>query len=157
MILPKPLMPVGSRPVLELLLKWLRRNGARDVYITTGYLAPLIRAVCGDGKQWDMRIKYTEDPEPLGIIGPLSLIRSELDSTFLVMNGDVLTNLNLAAFTAHHRCRGSALTIATTVRTTKMDFGVIESPAGRVTQFREKRWRGPDFGPCWAPEPLHAA
>ena len=138
MILPKPLMPVGSKPVLELLLKWLRRNGTQDVYITTGYLSALIRAVCGDGRQWDMRIKYTEEPEPLGTIGPLSLIRDRLDSTFLVMNGDILTNLNFTAFTNYHRQHRSALTIATTTRTVKMDYGVIESPTGRVTQFREK-------------------
>jgi mannose-1-phosphate guanylyltransferase len=138
MILPKPLMPVGAKPVLELLLKWLRRSGIQDVYITTGYLAALIRAVCGDGGQWDMRIKYTEEREPLGTIGPLSLLRNELTDTFLVTNGDILTNFNFTAFTTFHRQHRSALTIATTTRTMKMDYGVIESPAGRVTQFREK-------------------
>ncbi len=138
MVLPKPLMPVGSKPVLELLLKWLRRNGIQDVYVTTGYLAALIRAVCGDGRQWDLRIKYTEEPEPLGTIGPLSLLRDRLDSTFLVINGDVLTDLNFNAFTTYHRNRNSALTIATATRTIKMDYGVIEGNAGRVTQFREK-------------------
>lgn len=138
MILPKPLMPVGSKPVLELLLKWLRRNGTQDVYITTGYLGGLIRAVCGDGRQWDLRIKYTDEPEPLGTIGPLSLLRKRLDSTFLVINGDVLTDLNFNAFTTYHRQRKSALTIATATRTIKMDYGVIEGNAGRVTQFREK-------------------
>src|ERR1700726_1657611 len=80
MILPKPLMPVGSKPVLERLLKWLRRNGVQDVYITTGYLGDLIRAYCADGKQWDLRLSYTEEHEPLGTIGPLSLLRDELKS-----------------------------------------------------------------------------
>src|ERR1700736_3657846 len=92
MILPKPLMAVGSKPVLELLLKWLRRNGTHDAYITTGYLGHLIRTVCGDGGQWDLRITYTAEPEPLGTVGALSLLRTELDSTFLVVNGDVLTD-----------------------------------------------------------------
>jgi NDP-sugar pyrophosphorylase family protein len=138
MVLPKPLMPVGSKPVLELLLKWLRRNGTQDVYITTGYLGGLIKAVCGDGRQWDLQIKYTDEPEPLGTIGPLSLLRDRLDSTFLVINGDVLTDLNFNAFTTYHRQRGSALTIATATRTVKMDYGVIEGRDGRVTQFREK-------------------
>lgn len=138
MILPKPLMPVGSKPVLDLLLKWLRRNGTRDVYVTTGYLGHLIRTVCGDGKQWDMRINYTEEQEPLGTIGPLSLLRDRLDSTFLVINGDVLTDLSLNSFVAFHRQHQSALTIATTTRTLKMDFGLIEDKAGRVTQFKEK-------------------
>jgi NDP-sugar pyrophosphorylase family protein len=138
MILPKPLMPVGSKPVLELLLKWLRRNSIRDVYITTGYLGNLIRGVCGDGRQWDLDIRYTEETEPLGTIGPLSLLREELDSTFLVINGDVLTDLNLAAFVACHRKDASALTIATATRTIRMDFGIIEDAGGTVIHFMEK-------------------
>ena len=94
-VLPKPLMPIGTKPILELLLKWLRRNGIRDVYITTGYLGDLIRSYCGDGRQWDLRIEYTEEREPLGTMGALALLRDKLDSTFLVLNGDVLTDLNL--------------------------------------------------------------
>ena len=138
MILPKPLMPVGSKPVLELLLKWLRRNSIRQVYITTGYLGNLIRGVCGDGGQWDLDIRNTEEKEPLGTIGPLTLLREELDSTFLVINGDVLTDLNLAAFVACHRKHASALTIATATRTTRMNFGVIEDAGGTVIHFMEK-------------------
>src|SRR6266436_8952591 len=83
LVLPKPLMPVGSKPVLELLLKWLRRNGTHEAYITTGYLGHLIRSVCGDGRQWDLRITYTEESEPLGTIGAMSLLRDQLDETFL--------------------------------------------------------------------------
>ena len=138
MILPKPLMPVGSKPVLELLLKWLRRNSIRQVYITTGYLGNLIRGVCGDGSQWDLDIRYTEEKEPLGTIGPLTLLRKELDTTFLVINGDVLTDLNLAAFVACHRKHASALTIATATRTIRMDFGIIEDVGGTVIHFMEK-------------------
>jgi NDP-sugar pyrophosphorylase family protein len=138
MILPKPLMPVGARPVLELVLKWLRRNGAEECYVTTGYLGELIKAVCRDGKQWDVQIHYTDEREPLGTIGPLSLLRDELDTTFLVVNGDVLTDLNLSAFVATHRELGAITTIATANRTTKMDFGVIEDKMGRVTLFKEK-------------------
>ncbi|HVH74588.1 MAG TPA: sugar phosphate nucleotidyltransferase [Stellaceae bacterium] len=138
MVLPKPLMPIGSKPVLELLLKWFRRNGFRDVYITTGYLGELIRRFCGDGSQWDLEIKYTEEKEPLGTVGALSLLRQELDSTFLVINGDVLTDLNLNAFVASHRGHASTLTIATAKRTVRMDFGVIEDAGGRVVEFLEK-------------------
>ena len=137
-ILPKPLMPIGSRPVLELLLKWLRRNGIKDVFITTGYLGHLIRSVCGDGNQWNMRISYTQEMEPLGTIGPLSLLREQLDEPFLVLNGDVLTDLNLNQFVSCHRRQRAALTIATANRPTKMDFGVIDETEGHVTGFREK-------------------
>jgi len=137
-ILPKPLMPVGSQPVLELLLKWLRRQGADEILITTGYLGHLIRTVCGDGQQWDMRITYTEEMEPLGTIGALSLLRDRLDTRFLVINGDVLTNLNLGAFIAAHRARRSIMTIATVTRSTRLDFGLIEAQDDRVTRFKEK-------------------
>jgi mannose-1-phosphate guanylyltransferase len=138
MILPKPLMPIGSRPVLELLIKWLRRNGADEIYITTGYLGHLIRTVCGNGSQWDLRINYTEEKEPLGTIGPLSMLREHLDSTFLVINGDVLTDLSLSAFVKFHRQQESGLTVATATRTIKMDFGLIEETDGKITHFREK-------------------
>jgi mannose-1-phosphate guanylyltransferase len=137
-ILPKPLMPIGARPVLELVLKWLRRNGIREVFVTTGYLGHLIRSVCGDGNQWNMRITYTQELEPLGTIGPLSLLRDQLDAPFLVLNGDVLTDLNLNQFISDHRRNHAALTIATANRPTKMDFGVIDEVDGHVTGFREK-------------------
>jgi NDP-sugar pyrophosphorylase family protein len=138
MILPKPLMPVGSQPVLEFLLKWLRRHGAHEAYITTGHLGHLIRSYFGNGAQWGLRINYTEEKEPLGTVGALSLLRNELDSTFLVLNGDILTDLNLNAFVAAHRRYGAALTVATTQRFVQVDFGVLENEEGWVTQFREK-------------------
>jgi NDP-sugar pyrophosphorylase family protein len=137
-ILPKPLLPVGSKPVLELLLRWLRRNGTSHVYITTGYLGHLIRTFCGDGRQWDVAIEYSEEREPLGTIGALSLLREQLDSTFLVINGDVLTDLHVGSFVADHRQRKSLLTVATMWRSVRLDYGVIEEKDGRVEQFREK-------------------
>jgi NDP-sugar pyrophosphorylase family protein len=137
-VLPKPLLPVGSKPVLEVLLRWVRRNGVKDVYITTGYLGHLIRTFCGDGSRWDLRTTYSEENEPLGTIGALSLLREELDETFLVINGDVLTDLNLGAFVRSHRQSGAALSVATMRRTTRMDFGVIESERGKMIRFREK-------------------
>lgn len=137
-ILPKPLMPIGSRPVLELLLKWLRRNGIQEVFVTTGYLGNLIRSFCSDGQQWNIRINYTQEMEPLGTIGPLSLLREQLDEPFLVLNGDILTDLNLNQFMKCHRKHGGQLTIATTIRQTKMEFGVIDETDGTVTGFREK-------------------
>jgi mannose-1-phosphate guanylyltransferase len=137
-VLPKPLMPIGARPVLELLLKWVRRNGIEEVYITTGYLGHLIRSFCGDGHQWGITIVYTQETEPLGTIGPLLLLQEKLDGTFLVLNGDVLTDLSLNAFITYHRSHGSPLTIATTTRTIKMDFGIVEDMNGVITHFQEK-------------------
>jgi mannose-1-phosphate guanylyltransferase len=138
MVLPKPLMPVGGKPVLELLLKWLRRNGTSEAYVTTGHLGDLIRSFCGDGRQWDLRITYTSETEPLGTVGALGLLRDKLDCTFLVVNGDVLTDLNLSAFANFHRMHGGALTIATASRSVRIDFGILEDTNGRVTRFKEK-------------------
>lgn len=137
-VLPKPLLPIRTRPVLELLLRWARRNGSRDVYITTGHLGHLIRAFCGDGQRWDLRIRYSEEPEPLGTIGALDLLRGELDEPFLVINGDVLTDLNLAQFVRSHRASGAALSVATMQRSIPVDFGVIEVEKSRIVSFREK-------------------
>ena len=138
MVLPKPLMPVRSQPVLELLIKWLRRSDVREVYITTGYLGSIIKSYCGDGSRWDIKITYTDEREPLGTIGPLSLLREELDSTFMVINGDVLTDLNVNRFLQSHRQSGAMVTVATENRKTQMDFGVIEVADGRITSFKEK-------------------
>lgn len=138
MVLPKPLMPVQSQPVLELLLKWLRRNDLREIYITTGYLGHLIKSFCGDGRRWDLRIRYTDEPAPLGTVGPLSLLRDELDSTFLVLNGDVITDLSLGSFARYHHSTRGLLTVATVQRRTRMEFGVIEQENGRIADFKEK-------------------
>ena len=138
MVLPKPLMPVQSQPVLELLLKWLRRNDLREIYITTGYLGHLIKSFCGDGRAWDLRIRYTDETTPMGTVGALGLLRNELDSTFLVINGDVITDLSLHAFARYHHNTRGVVTVATMHRQSRMEFGVIEQQSGRITGFQEK-------------------
>jgi NDP-sugar pyrophosphorylase family protein len=138
MVLPKPLMPVRSQPVLEVLLLWLRRNDVREVIVTTGYLGHIIKSFCGDGSQWDIDIVYTDEEQPLGTIGPLSMLRDTLDSTFLVINGDVITDLSLSAFVQYHHQRGGAVTVATSHRQTRMEYGVLEAREGLVAGFKEK-------------------
>lgn len=138
MVVPKPLMPVGPQPVLQLVLRWLRRNNITEVFITTGYLAQLIRTACGDGRRWGVRIRYTEESEPLGTIGPLRMLRKSLNDTFLVVNGDVLTDLNIQALAAVHRQKKSIVTIASVYRSMKTDFGILDQVDGRLTQFKEK-------------------
>jgi mannose-1-phosphate guanylyltransferase len=138
LVLPKPLIPVGDVPVIESLLKWLRRNGVRDVFITIGYLGHLIKALCGNGRQWDMNITYNEEPEPLGTIGPLRILVDKLKSTFLVLNGDLVTDLDLREFVKFHKSHGGILTVAVKEKLVKVDLGVLESEGGVVTRFREK-------------------
>ncbi len=136
--LPKPLMPVGDCTIIEILLKWCRRWGIKNAWITIGYLGSLLKSLCGDGLQWDMKIEYSQEPEPLGTIGPLKLIQGHLKKTFLTINGDILSDLNLQDFIKFHREKGGLITVAVTERKMKVDLGVLDSENGRMVGFREK-------------------
>jgi len=138
LLLPKPLMPIGDTPVIEVLIKWLRRWGIKKTYITLGYLGPMIRAFCGDGNQWDTEIIYSEEPEPLGTIGPLRLIKDQLTETFLTLNGDLITDLNLCDLRGFHAQNKGLVTVAVTERHIPTDLGILDSNNGRMTGFREK-------------------
>jgi len=138
LVLPKPLMPVGDLPVIEMLLKWLCRNGIDEVYITIGYLGHLIRSLCGDGNQWGVNIIYSCEPEPLGTIGPLTLLRNQLKETFLVLNGDLITDLDVRSFISFHYQNRALVSVAVTEKSIKVDLGVVENENGRIIGFREK-------------------
>jgi NDP-mannose synthase len=124
-ILPKPLMPIGDMPILEVLLRQMKRAGIEDIILTVGHLAHLIRTFFLDGEQWGMRISYSYEECPLGTAGPLSLIDG-LNSTFLVTNGDVLTTLDLQDLLAFHKSQGGIATIAVHRRQVKIDLGVVQ-------------------------------
>ncbi len=125
MILPKPLMPIGEMPVLEVVLRQLRAAGFREVTIAVGYLAELLQAFFGDGERLRLKIKYSLEDKPLGTVGPLKII-NDLPETFLVMNGDVLTNLDYRAIVNFHKRQESIVTIATYKREVQVGFGVLE-------------------------------
>jgi NDP-sugar pyrophosphorylase family protein len=124
-ILPKPLMPIGEMPILEVLLRQMKRAGIQDIVLTVGHLAQLLRTFFMDGQQWGVNICYSYEENPLGTAGPLSLIEG-LDSTFLVTNGDVLTTLNLKELLAFHKSQGGIATIAVHRRQVKIDLGVVQ-------------------------------
>ncbi len=137
-ILPKPLMPIGDMPILEVMLKQMKRAGITDVILTVGHLANLMRTFFMDGQQWGMNISYSYEETPLGTAGPLSLIK-DLDSTFLVTNGDVLTTLDLRELVAFHKSHGGIATIAVHKRQVKIDLGVIQWDGdGRIGGYLEK-------------------
>ena len=112
-VLPKPLMPIGDRPVLDIVIRQLRAAGFDRVTIATGYLAELIEAFFGDGRSYGIPIDYFREHEPLGTVGALALIDG-LDEPFLVMNGDVLTDIDYAAMLDHHLASEAAVTVAST-------------------------------------------
>jgi NDP-sugar pyrophosphorylase family protein len=140
-ILPKPLMPVGDRPILDVVIRQLARAQFERVTIATGYLAELIEAFFGDGSRHGIPIDYFREDEPLGTVGALSLIE-DLDEDFLVMNGDVLTDLDYRALLDRHRAGGQAATIAAVRREVKISLGVMhfaaEDDGDRVTGYSEK-------------------
>jgi mannose-1-phosphate guanylyltransferase len=137
-VVPKPLMPVGDSPVLEVLLRWLRRWGIKKTIITTGHLGHLIRSLCNGGHTFGMDISFSQEPEPLGTLGALGLIRSELNETFLTVNGDLITDLNLRDFTTYHRSHGGLITVGVTEKAIKLDLGVLDAKEGIVSDFKEK-------------------
>lgn len=124
-ILPKPLMPIGDMPILEILLRQMKQAGVEEVILTVGHLAQLLQAFFQDGARFGLKIQYSYEDHPLGTAGPLSLIQG-LDDTFLVTNGDVLTTLNLQDLVEAHRKSGAAATIAMHARHVNIDLGVLQ-------------------------------
>jgi NDP-sugar pyrophosphorylase family protein len=124
-ILPKPLMPIGERAILEVVVDQLERHGITDITFSVGYLSHLIRAVFDTRPNGHVTIRYVQESRARGTAGPLRLV-DDLDETFLVMNGDVLTDLDFTALVRHHRDHDNALTIATRERAIQIDYGVLQ-------------------------------
>jgi NDP-sugar pyrophosphorylase family protein len=136
-VLPKPLMPVGDMPILEIVIRQLARHGFTEITLAVGHLAELVMAYCGDGSKFGVNIDYSREEEPLGTAGPISLIPN-LNETFLVMNGDLLATLDYSAMWNYHRERSAIATLASYRRDIKIDLGVIESEDGWVKDYIEK-------------------
>jgi NDP-sugar pyrophosphorylase family protein len=137
-VLPKPLMPIGEFPILEVIVRQLARAGFGHVTMAVNHQAELIKAFFQDGAKWGTRIDYSLEDRPLGTMGPLRLI-GDLPEHFLVMNGDVLTDLDFAALFDAHAASGAIFTIASSAREEIIDYGVLETDAdGRLVGFREK-------------------
>jgi len=125
-VLPKPLMPIGDMPILEVILRQLKRAGITEVKMAVGYLAEIMQAFFADGKRLGLKIDYSLEEKPLGTAGPLSLIK-DLSSPFIVMNGDILTDLDFRNLISYHQDKNAIATVATYKRHVKIDFGVIET------------------------------
>jgi NDP-sugar pyrophosphorylase family protein len=137
-VIPKPLVPIGGMPILEIVISQLRAQGFRKITLAVGYMSELIKAYFQDGSRLGVEIDYSYENEPLGTAGPLALIDG-LDDTFMVMNADVLTNINYQELVHHHQTQKGLTTIATFERQTKIDLGVIiKNGDGRVKDYIEK-------------------
>lgn len=143
-VLPKPLMPLGDGPILDVLLQQLRVQGWDEVTLAVGHMADLIRAYCGDGSRYDMGVSYIQETTPLGTVGPLAFLPEEVRRRrLIVMNGDLLTTLRFRDLVAAHEESGAVLSIAVMRRPIKVEFGVLDlgdsfGAAREITSYREK-------------------
>ena len=134
---PKPLMPVGDQPILEIIIRQLASCGFDHVTLAVNHQAELLKAFFADGSRWGIQIDYSLEHEPLGTMGPLRLIR-DLPEDVLVMNGDILSDIDYAALLDAHVAAGRLFTIATAARHQYIDYGVLKLVDARVVDFVEK-------------------
>ena len=137
---PKPLLPLGDRPLLEYIIEQLARCSVKDLILALGYQAELIRAYCGDGSRFGVRITYVTETKPLGTAGPIALCRPHLEANepFLLMNGDIVTQLDFARLAAFHREKKAQLTIGYVHHTYQSPFGVLDLKGDEVAGVVEK-------------------
>jgi NDP-sugar pyrophosphorylase family protein len=139
-IFPKPLVPIGDRPILEIIIRQLVRQGLGDILLSVGHLGELIEAYFQNGHRNipGLTLEYFREKQPLGTAGSLAMIPG-LDETFLAMNGDILTTLDYRMLIQHHKEKQAALTIAMHEKDVKIDLGVLETnERGELTSYREK-------------------
>lgn len=136
--IPKPLLPVGEKPILELLVESLREHGVHEIILSVGYRAELIETYFGDGRNFNVKISYVREQEPLGTAGSLRLVADRLSEQFVMLNGDLLTRLDFRAIVHAHRASEADLTIGARPYAVQIPYGVIEDGDGRVRALREK-------------------
>lgn len=124
-VLPKPLMPIGEFPILDIVIRQLKAAGITDIVISVGYLSQLIESYFGDGERWGVGISYSREETPLGTAGPISLLEN-IEEPFLVMNGDILTDLHFASFCNTHKASNSLATVAMYKKKIKVELGTLK-------------------------------
>ena len=139
-ILPKPLVPVGEKPILSILLQQLKKYGIKDIVLCVNHMAELIMSYFGKGEKSGINIEYSMEEKELGTVGPLKLIK-DLPDDFLVMNGDLLTDMNFIDFFNYHIENKKLLTVSTYTRVVNIDFGVVKTSENVINDFIEK----PDY------------
>jgi NDP-sugar pyrophosphorylase family protein len=136
--IPKPLLPIGEQSLLELQVQRLAEAGCKKVFIATNYKSKYVSNFIGDGSQFGIEIQCSEESEPLGTCGPLSLLRDQLDSPFIMMNGDILTTLDFRRMFDYGVARESLMTVATKQIRTPFNFGSVGTKGDQIVQIEEK-------------------
>ena len=138
--IPKPLLPIAEKPILEVILKNLKKFGITEVIISVGYQGELIKAFCADGARFGLSVKYVDEEEPLGTAGPLSLMRDCFSDgeTFILMNGDIITQLNFSRMIDYHQKGKYCITLGYRTYEHKLPFGVLELEGNNLCGVVEK-------------------
>ena len=136
--IPKPLLPIGRKPVAQIIIERLASQGFEEIIMSLGYAADLIRAYFQDGRRFGVKISYFEEKERLGTAGCLAHLPALKSEPFLVTNGDLLTDLDYRAMLGDHTASGASLTVATRTQTISLPYGVLNVEGGVVTGVQEK-------------------
>ena len=137
-VIPKPLLPIGEKSVLEIQINWLKKYNFRDIYIATNYKADYIESFLGDGARYNVNLKFSKEKRPLGTCGPVSLLKDELNEPFVLMNGDILTTLDFGKLYEFALANQSLLTVATKQIVTPFNFGNVKSNGDYIIEVDEK-------------------
>lgn len=140
-VIPKPLLPIGEKAILEIQIERFKSFGVDEIYLATNYKADYIERFLGDGSRYGVRLFVSKEEKPLGTAGPLSLVKERLTEPFITMNGDILTLLDFGKLYEYALAQKSVLTLTTKREVFPFHFGSIESRNGFVTNIEEK----PDF------------
>jgi len=136
--IPKPLLPIGEKPILEIQIQNLAKHCFNEIYIATNYKADYVKAIIGDGQRLGVKIKFSKEEKALGTCGPLSLLKDELTEDFLLINGDILTAIDFNKLYDYGKAQSSILTVVTKETRTPFNFGSVKSINNLITSLEEK-------------------
>lgn len=137
-IIPKPLLPIGEKSVLEIQIELLKANGVDEVFLATNYKSEYIENFFGDGSKYDIKLHISKEHKRLGTVGPISLLREQLDEPFVVMNGDILSKINIKEFYELALSKDAPLSVSIKEMITPFQFGNIFYEGDYVTRIEEK-------------------
>jgi NDP-sugar pyrophosphorylase family protein len=137
-IIPKPLLPVGEKSLLEITILNLKKFGFDEVILATNYKSDLFESYFGDGSKIGIKITYSKEKEPLGTAGPLLLVEDKLTEPFLVMNGDILTNMDFSKLIGFHKENSADFTVVSKKLEHPLHYGVVKTENNKVTAIEEK-------------------
>jgi mannose-1-phosphate guanylyltransferase len=146
LLLPKPMLPVGPKPILEHIIEWLKANGIKNIVVSTGYLGRMIEEYFRNGSELGVNIEYARSNRPLGIAGQLRAVNEKVDGRFLCLYGDAILDFRLEPFIDFHLRKKALVTMALMKYETKLKYGLIDTDkSGRISSWREKPVIGGDI------------